>query len=1009
MANFNAGAIEAKLTLDRSSWTKDLKLTQAEIKKLEDAEIAVSAYIEMARFTADAERLRASIDSLNNSSVGISVYLRMFGMQAELQAEVERLQASAPSLDINVRIDTAQVINDLIALQAYIEALDGADLDVTLNTRSALQKITYLKSRIELIESMGDLDIFIDTEQALDDLAMIEAYLQSFEDRTVKVDVDTRSALRKITYLRSRIQMLSEMSANINIDMQTSSMTDDMATLEALLAGLQGQEWVIDVDANTTRAELKLVRLGLALDLLTANSADVRVDVDTDIARAKVAVLEAQLIAMSTGDYDVTVDVNRQMLDNFRQMAGGGIGGGGHLDFFRILIIAIIALLPILAVMMSTLTGAVVAFAAALVAALGPLLILAGGLVGLGVAFAEASAAGELTPEMEALADALDRLKDVWDTLMDSIAGPGFALMADGVNLLATILPALEPLFIATATAMSGVLDSIAAWVASPEFGEMMEFFTGFGVDMLVSFLTIGGNLIQFFGRLFDAIAPFASDMMSGLEDITGRWAEWARTLGDNPEFQEFLDTTREYGPKVLDFLGALMDALMAVGDALLPFAGPMLDGFTFFLEMIANAPTGVLTALIGLFGGLFLVTSVLIPIVSAIATSFGAVTAVLGAVTLPIVLIVAALALLGYAIYDLWTTNEEFRNNVMELWEALRAFLEPIITGIVEFFQEHWGTISAYAMEVFGALQSIISDAVVIITGVIQFGTALWQAIWNTFGEGIVNIIMGAVQVVASVFMGMVNTVRNVFGIVASLIQGDFRGAWENAKALVSNAVNTIKGIFTGIGTALQGAVQVVWSALGLMVGYFRDLGGRISSAVSGAWDSLTDGFRDVINGIIGWWNGLSFTVPSITIPNPMPGDNDWTIGGQTFGTPNIQPFAEGGIMMGPTLGLFAEAGEPEVALPLSRLNEFIVDQRQGAVDYGALAAAVASAVAAAVSNAMSRGTGLTMEMLQAILDNAGIRVDVDARREGDDAEDVANEIMFELRRAGFGGVRNA
>ncbi len=83
-----------------------------------------------------------------------------------------------------------------------------------------------------------------------------------------------------------------------------------------------------------------------------------------------------------------------------------------------------------------------------------------------------------------------------------------------------------------------------------------------------------------------------------------------------------------------------------------------------------------------------------------------------------------------------------------------------------------------------------------------------------------------------------------------------------------------------------------------------------RISSAASGMWDGIRDAFRNALNWIIDKWNGLSFTLPSVSVFGQ-------TIGGGSIGTPNIARFAYGTNYASGGRALVGEHGPELVTLP--------------------------------------------------------------------------------------------
>jgi hypothetical protein len=103
-------------------------------------------------------------------------------------------------------------------------------------------------------------------------------------------------------------------------------------------------------------------------------------------------------------------------------------------------------------------------------------------------------------------------------------------------------------------------------------------------------------------------------------------------------------------------------------------------------------------------------------------------------------------------------------------------------------------------------------------------------------------------------------------------------------------------------------------------MITYVKELPKRMRDAASGLWDGIKDSFKSAINWIIERWNDLSF---ELKFPDKIFGISTGPLAGKgfTLDTPNIKPFAKGGIVspsLGGTLGLLAEAGRPERVEPL-------------------------------------------------------------------------------------------
>jgi hypothetical protein len=128
----------------------------------------------------------------------------------------------------------------------------------------------------------------------------------------------------------------------------------------------------------------------------------------------------------------------------------------------------------------------------------------------------------------------------------------------------------------------------------------------------------------------------------------------------------------------------------------------------------------------------------------------------------------------------------------------------------------------------------------------------------------------------------------------------------------------DTIKSGITAVKNWIRDRINDV-------IGFFTAMPGRIAGAAAGMFDGIKNAFKSAVNAIIGWWNGLSFTLPTIDIPGwdppgPGPKFGGFSIGGQTFGTPNIPFLEHGGIITDPTLAVLGEGRFDEAVVPLPR-----------------------------------------------------------------------------------------
>lgn len=257
---------------------------------------------------------------------------------------------------------------------------------------------------------------------------------------------------------------------------------------------------------------------------------------------------------------------------------------------------------------------------------------------------------------------------------------------------------------------------------------------------------------------------------------------------------------------------------------------------------------------------------------------------------------------------------QEQIGGYVLPILAKLADFftntLLPAISGFVDWLSAHKDVVVA-ALIGFG----VVVGAVVV-PAFISWAIAAGAAAIATLAAAAPFIAIGAViAAVAFVIIKNWDTIKSTAETAWNFVLGIIKGVWQwvaqNWPFLLAIllgpfglAVGLIIKNFDTIKAGAQAAIDWITGAWGTLVGFFTGLPGKIANAVSGMWNSILDGFRSVINGVIDLWNKLHFTLPKIDL-GPL-----GSIGGGTIGVPTIPHLAQGGLMTGDGL-VYAHAGE--------------------------------------------------------------------------------------------------
>lgn len=112
----------------------------------------------------------------------------------------------------------------------------------------------------------------------------------------------------------------------------------------------------------------------------------------------------------------------------------------------------------------------------------------------------------------------------------------------------------------------------------------------------------------------------------------------------------------------------------------------------------------------------------------------------------------------------------------------------------------------------------------------------------------GIINAPGPLIQAI----INAVEFVTNIIGIVIALINGDFSGAWEMAKAALNSFFDFLVNILNAVGAFFQGC----WESICAIAAAF---GVDLSGFFSGLWENIKTGVTNAWNGISIWMSDNS------------------------------------------------------------------------------------------------------------------------------------------------------
>lgn len=409
---------------------------------------------------------------------------------------------------------------------------------------------------------------------------------------------------------------------------------------------------------------------------------------------------------------------------------------------------------------------------------------------------------------------------------------------------------------------------TLSAKEASGELGTFMS-------GLVTSFQVLWGIVSNFgsgIANIFQAAAPVSGTIRDNLVSISQSFKDWTGDSGNQARMTAFFEKAHELSSAIFTLIGKiatawgtaftnsnldpLLHTFQVMGDVIAPAigkifnqiqaaAGPNLTkilddigvvftnmassgaigqvagmvsalvlAFTDLLAQISSNPIGAW--LLGLGAGLLLFGGLL----STIGSVISALVPVLAALGAPVLLVAGAFALI-------YANSQSFRDAISGLVEVVASRFQPIWDALLPKLEAFWDKLSKLAGVIGDKLAPIIER--------------LGPIVADAFG-----VIGTWIGVVVDLFSGFID-------LFTALITGDWAGAWEAFKNIVSTVWNGVIDIISGIGGVLWGLITAIWD------GVFNIISGILDPIVGTIQDwgtNIADAIRSFGNWIQTLWN---------------------------------------------------------------------------------------------------------------------------------------------------------
>lgn len=260
---------------------------------------------------------------------------------------------------------------------------------------------------------------------------------------------------------------------------------------------------------------------------------------------------------------------------------------------------------------------------------------------------------------------------------------------------------------------------------------------------------------------------------------------------------------------------------------------------------------------------------------------------------------IIAVVAALTAAFVSLWKNNEEFRNNIIAIWDGIKAKFEAFgqaitdrlnalgfdFENITEVLKAVWDGFCAVLAPVFETafnyISVVLGTVLDVLVGLFDVFAGIFTGNWDQAWNGVKEVFSGYWEGIKSAFSVVLDGLKNLadvflgwFGTdwdtVWSGIKEFFVSTWNSIKQFFSDTWNGIKETFTSVWTAISDTVSSVWetiknvvqvgimfiqelfsAAFQILTLPFRFIWENCKEAVTTAWEAIKTAVSTAIDAI--------------------------------------------------------------------------------------------------------------------------------------------------------------
>ena len=416
-------------------------------------------------------------------------------------------------------------------------------------------------------------------------------------------------------------------------------------------------------------------------------------------------------------------------------------------------------------------------------------------------------------------------LEEILPTLLETIAD----LFSKVLEKLMSLLPDLIPVAVdALLTITQAIIDNLpllidaAVVLITALASGLTEALPTLIPATIQAIITIAKGLIDNLPLLADA----ALELMFGLADELRKAAKNVLTdIFPELSLDIDVDTFFDKFSKVIDLLEKGAPIISAAAGAILTFKTYMMG-----LSIASSISTAI--------GSLKTAFIILSTTLSNLGLG-GTISMLMGFMG-PVGWVITLIGALAGAFIYLFNTNETFRDGVINAWTNIVGFLQPLITGLINYIQSVFGLFVTWWQENQNTILFI------------------FKTIWTTI-QIVFDTIWGIIQMIVLTGLTMIQTFFNMWG---SALLAVVKVIWSLIKAVFTDTINTILNIVTSVFTQIKIVIETI---MGVIQGIIKVVTGVIKGDWSRVWEGIQQIFVSVLDGILKTLSNVMGTIAEI------------------------------------------------------------------------------------------------------------------------------------------------